>query len=70
MRRRQRALHGRLSAEARKGVYARRTQESALHPNTVTLTGRVLESRIESYNVRAQSTRLQCCYEANKVWSG
>ena len=34
------------------------------------LTGRVLESRIESYNVRTQSTRLQCCYEANKVWSG
>ena len=36
MRRRQRALHGRLSAEARKGVYARRTQESALHPGVVT----------------------------------
>ena len=37
---------------------------------SVALTGRVLESRIESYNVRTQSTRLQCCYEANKVWSG
>ena len=34
-RRRQRALLGRLSAEARKGVYARRTQEGTLHPGVV-----------------------------------
>ena len=38
MRRRQRALHGRLSAEARKGVYACRTQESALNPSVVALS--------------------------------
>ena len=43
---------------------------SVVGGRSVTLTGRVLESRIESYNVRTQSTRLQCCYEANKVWSG
>ena len=34
----------------------------------VTLMGRVLESRIESYNVRSRSRRLLCCSDVNKGW--